>query len=116
MFCENCGNNIKSPDKFCENCGNPKVAMSLDETLAKAQNLDQKWWYRFAKVFYIALYILLPIYLLFLWDDVRDDERLTVMLVMFIVYIALARLIKIVFLYITLGRKPQWAREFRRLF
>jgi len=32
------------------------------------------------------------------------------------IYVAIIRLIKVAVLYITIGRKPEWKKEFRKLF
>jgi len=33
-----------------------------------------------------------------------------------IIYVAIVRLIKIAFIYIVLGQKPEWEKEFARVF
>lgn len=64
MFCPKCGNEIKKGSKFCTNCGN---ILSISQNNIENKNqtdqepLEQKPWFRFAKVVYIFAYSLLMI-------------------------------------------------------
>ncbi len=127
MFCENCGSKIESSDKFCIKCGN--ALPWLNENITQSTKLDDRWWHRLFKVIYILLYIPLPFFLLIIWSansssydyythtsrDTSGSAFLYSLITLF-VYLALARLIKISFLYITMGKKPEWKKEFKRLF
>ncbi|MEK7109686.1 MAG: hypothetical protein AAB876_00535, partial [Patescibacteria group bacterium] len=105
---------------FCTECGNPtspKVAIKTSPN----SNLDQKWWLRFAKVIYIALYIPLPFLLILVWDEKSryygsTGEAFWLALLTFVIYVVVVRLIKITFLYIVFAQKPQWKKEFKKFF
>lgn len=131
MFCEHCGTKIDSSFKFCTVCG-----QSITQTKAENQNTQiptnvsgDNWWQRLLKVAYIILYIPLLLILPAVWMansqtydyslDIYADtagKAFWYCLIALVVYVALARLIKITVLYITLGIKPEWKKEFRRFF
>lgn len=96
-------------------------------------NLDQKLWYRLSKVVYVILYGFLLIIISTVWDvnsstytgystaygGIYEDtygKAFWYSLLALLIYIAIVRLIKITFLYIALGQKPQWKKEFKKLF
>jgi hypothetical protein len=58
-FCINCGDKVKEDDKFCQNCG---TAVSKENQTLLHHNdkkdLEQKGWFRFLKVAYILIYII----------------------------------------------------------
>ncbi len=132
MFCEKCGKKLKENHKFCTECGHS----NLDKQKSKQTTssiLEQKWWFRLAKVFYIFLYIPLPFVMIGVWSENNPysyyssysnqyynhgsyGEAFWYSLLTFIVWVTILRLIKITFLYIALGGKPQWKKEFKKLF
>ena len=79
---------------------------------------DDKWWYRLAKVIYIGLYVILPFLLIIVWDEnsYYPEEAFLLALFTFVIYVASARLIKVIFLYIAFAQKPQWKKEFKKFF
>ena len=129
MFCENCGNKLEEAHKFCVKCGHSNQKEITQKISSRSNHFDQKWWYRLAKVIYIALYIPLPFLIALVWslnsstynfstDSYSDTtgESFWYSLLALVIYIVIARLIKITFLYITFAQKPQWKREFKKLF
>ncbi len=123
MFCEKCGNKLKENHKFCTECGH----LNLDKQEFKKTSsniLEQKWWFRLAKVLYIFLYIPLPFVIIEVWSDntpshyYYDDsysEAFWYSLLTLVVWVVILRLIKITFLYIAFGKKPQWKKEFKKI-
>ena len=131
MFCENCGNKLENDYKFCTECGRAISNSPLNEH--KWQNskmyTEESWWLRLTRVVYILLYIPLPFLIIVVWSinsysynyytDTRintTDVAFLYCLISLIVYIALVRLIKIGFLYVVMGIKPEWKKEFTKLF
>ena len=130
MYCENCGNKLDESDKFCTKCGH---SITLTQAKASAQQvaflLNEKWWWRLFKVIYIILYIPLPVALFMAWQmnnstydyytSSRQDTTVSAFwysLLTLIVYMVTVRLIKISFLYITVGKTPEWKKEVRKIF
>lgn len=134
MFCEKCGNKIEESSKFCEKCGN-KIIPEIKKITNQAMKPDfeNKWWFRFMKVAYTILYIILVPIILIVWNvnatkynynyythsssytstigDAFWYSFLTI-----IIYISIIRLIKISTLYIFFGLKPNWKKEFKEFF
>lgn len=128
MFCEKCGNKLKEDHKFCTECGHSTGDESVLKT-STSINLDQKWWYRLAKVIYVILYIPLPFLVILTWNENSSSynyfsktytdttgEAFWYSFLTLVVYVIIVRLIKITFLYITLAEKPQWKKEFKKIF
>lgn len=131
MFCQNCGNKIKEDNKFCTACGNSAISEKIENK--KIVISDDKWYLRLARVIYIILYIPLPFVLYDIWTSDAphsyyssysnsytnygsyDDAFLSTLLTL-IVWVFILRLIKIAALYIIVGRKPYWKKEFNKLF
>ena len=129
MFCENCGNKISEADSFCSQCGN---------TTEEGQNIvpskqfsphNDKWWYRLLKVGYIALLMPLLLIVPLVWSANKPyyssyfhettgsyGWAIWYSFLSIIIYIVIARLIKISVLYIVIGQKPKWTKEFKKLF
>lgn len=123
MFCENCGHKLENPDKFCTKCGTPVHT----ETKAQApieKVSDEKWWNRLLKVLYIAAYLPLLFIIPIVWSvnsysyysGDTYGEAFWYSLVTLVIYLAVVRLIKIGVLYVALGIKPRWKREFKKLY
>jgi len=128
MFCTKCGGKIVDGDKFCTSCGSSAVS-----TTTKTQNhtseVYQKWWMRLFKVIYIILHALLASLVLGVWSSYKPyyssysdvtygsyGEAFWYSLLTLIIGMAILRLVKIGFLYITLNEKPQWKIELKKLF
>lgn len=132
MFCEKCGNKLKENHKFCTECGHS----NLDKQESKqtpSNILEQKWWFRLSKVFYIFLYIPLPFVIIGVWSENDPysyyssysnqyyshgsySEAFWYSLLTLVVWVIILRLIKITFLYIAFGERAQWKKEFKKLF
>lgn len=120
MFCEECGNKIKDGHKFCIKCGYSIVSNSPENK--KRELVDnEKWWHRLLKVLYIISYIPLLIIIPIVWSTntcyycSKSDSFWYSLLTLFI-YVVIIRLIKIAILYVILGRRPKWKREFKKFF
>lgn len=120
MFCTNCGREIFENATFCTECGK---STSPEAGIKASQNpkLEEKWWFRLAKVIYIGLYIILPFLLIVVWGEnccgyYGYTEAFWLTLLTFIVYVVSAKLIKITFFYVSFAQKPQWKKEFKKLF
>ncbi len=131
MFCENCGNKNDGSYKFCTKCGHPTVSSvaSSDTKRNFTATLDDRWWHRLLKVAYIILYIPLLGIIPIVWSansssynyysSSSTDTSGTAFwycLLTLVIYMVIARLIKIAVLYIAMGRKPEWKKEFKKLF
>ena len=132
MFCEKCGNKLKENHKFCTECGHS----NLDKQEPSQINInifEQKWWLRLAKVFYIFFFIPLPFVVVGVW--VENDpysyyssysnqyyshgsysEAFWYSFLTLTIWITILKLVKIAFLYIAIGEKPQWKNEFKKIF
>lgn len=121
MFCEHCGNKIQIGHKFCTKCGESVVFESQQQN-EQAHALDEKWWYRLLKVAYIALYIPLPFVLVIVWsinsssDYNNSGNYFWYSLLTLTIYLIVARMIKLAILYVAMGSRPKWEKEFRRIF
>lgn len=121
MFCKKCGNEIKTDDKFCAKCGTP------------APTLNDKWWHRLLKVFYIIAYLPLLVIIPTVWSSNKPysyysyysnqtisygsyAEAFWYSLLTLAIYLIVLRLIKIVILYVAFGYKPEWKKQFKKLF
>ena len=134
MFCENCGNKIQNGYKFCTKCGNSTVSgLAKNSSTIRSMESSDKWYLRFAKVIYIIFYIPLPFALYGIWTS-NDPysyynsysreydnfgsygEAFWYTLLTLVIWVVVLRLTKIAFLYIAVGRKPEWKNEFKKLF
>lgn len=131
MFCEKCGNKIDGSQKFCNKCGNPtdQIEKKNPRIETPMTTLNEKWWQRFLKVLYIISYIPLPFVLFIVWSmnsssydystyystDTSGTAFLYTVLAL-LSYIVIIRLIKIAVLYVAMGRKPEWKKEFKKIF
>lgn len=127
MYCENCGHKMDGSHKFCTKCGSP---MRQDKIPVSAAAIsDEKWWLRLLKVAYILLYLPLPLFLLIAWSANSSSydwythtttdttgSAIWYSFLTLLVYMAVVRLIKIATLYVAMGQRPQWKKEFTKLF
>lgn len=121
MFCENCGSKIQQDYKFCIRCGNSVLAYRESSVMVERPVLgSDKWWHRLLRVIYIILYLPLLLVIPLVWSmNAYYGEygvALSQSLLALVIYIFIARLIKITFLYIFFAQKPYWRRELRKLF
>jgi len=126
MYCEHCGHKLEQGHKFCTKCGLSTVPGQPKTTSAQqpALPLNDKWWHRLLKVLYVVSYLPLLIIIPLVWsensysyyDGDTTGDAFWYSLLTLVIYMAIARLIKIAVLYVALGRKPEWKKEFKRLF
>ena len=134
MFCTNCGNTIQDGHKFCITCGQSGIHEVKNEMPIQKSTvvLDEKWWHRLLKVAYILIYIPLLLIIPIVWSgnsssysgyyagqshyDDTYGEAFRYSLLTLLIYLVIARLIKIAVLYIAMGRRPEWKKEFKKVF
>jgi hypothetical protein len=138
MFCTKCGNKIEKTDKFCTQCGN----VSTGETEPTVQPIqthkvstiipEDKWWQRLLKVAYIFLCLQILWIVPVVWSvnsstyvgysygqsSYKDtpDEAFWYSVLAILIFMTVTRLLKITVLYVALGKKPNWASEFKKLY
>lgn len=122
MFCENCGNKNQEGHKFCTKCGHlvdskEKVSITKQAPLM----LNENWWHRLLKVLYIVGYIPLLIIVPVVWSAnscyyCSGSDSFWYSLLTLAIYVVVIRLIKIAVLYVAMGRRPEWKKEFKKLF
>jgi|SRR3989344_1578380 len=123
MFCENCGNKLDTSHKFCTKCGHSNIPAEKNITKQTESTLDDRWWHRLLKVLYIAAYLPLLIIIPVVWSENSYSyysgdtygEAFWYSLLTLIIWVVILRLIKIAVLYVAIGRKPEWKREFKKL-
>lgn len=132
MFCINCGNTIQDGHQFCTKCGQPSIRKETKEPSQQLNTMSsEKWWQRFLKVVYIFMYIPLLLIVPLVWNENSSSysyyagqshyvdtygEAFWYSLLTLVIYLVIVRLIKIAVLYITMGRRPEWKKEMRKLF
>ena len=123
MFCENCGNKIDSSHRFCTKCGHVFDLIKEKTSISKQapQALNDKWWHRLLKVLYIIGYVPLLIIIPIVWSEnscyyCSNGDAFWYSLLTLVIYLVGIRLLKIAVLYIVIGRKPEWKKEFKKLF
>ena len=134
MFCENCGATLQKGHKFCTKCGHSSVPV-VQPPHYKPASIDfhGKWWLRFLNVVYIFLNILLIPIVLAVWGSNKSTytgygrifgyqyedtygKAFWYSLLTIVIYVSILRLIKLAVLYISSGQKPEWKKEFKKLF
>ncbi len=126
MYCEHCGNKLQEGYKFCTKCGHSTVPMQTKTAVVQQStfSLNDKWWHRLLKVLYVVSYLPLLIIIPVVWSENSysyysgntTGEAFWYSLLTLVIYMAIVRLVKIAVLYVAFGRKPEWKREFKRLF
>ncbi len=132
MFCENCGQKIKDDLKFCTECGHSVKSMTI-------KDLKERWYHRFLRVLYIISYIPLLLIIPIVWSGNNSSyvcsglsfksylndschyvdtygKAFLWSLITLAIYMIIIRLIKIAVIYIIIGKKPEWKKEFKKLF
>jgi hypothetical protein len=130
MFCENCGNKIDDSHKFCTKCGYSAVQKGKESLRIQqpVETLNEKWWHRLLKVFYIILYIPLFVIIPLVWTEnsssygyysgYTETTGLAIWysILTLVIYLVVARLIKLSVLYVAFGQRPGWKKQFKKLF
>jgi hypothetical protein len=124
-FCANCGTRIETKASFCEKCG-AAVYVENEKQISRSP-FEGKVWYRLLKVIYIVLFgifvggTLLMSYALIPTETYYDPNPdygswfFYSLLALFIVW-GLLKLVRIGVLYIALGGKPAWKKEFKKFY
>lgn len=133
MFCENCGNQLQQGHKFCTKCGHSSNA-STTFVSSKKQivNSDERWWHRLLKVVYIFLYLQILWIVPAVWSinstsyvgyyggqyQYRDTPAAAFWysVLALIISILVLKLVKLTASYIFLAHRPDWAKEFKKIF
>lgn len=123
MFCEHCGNKMDSSHKFCTKCGNSNIPPETKRPSVQqvAIAVNDKWWHRLLKVSYIVGYLPLLFIIPIVWSEnscyyCSDGDAFWYSLLTLVIYLIVIRLLKIAVLYVAIGRKPEWKKEFKKLF
>ena len=134
MFCENCGNKLQQGHKFCIKCGHSSDGNSGVQEFKKngAPTLDERWWHRLLKVIYIFLYLQILWIVPVVWSSNSSSysgyyggqyhyedtygAAFWYSVLAIVIFVIVLRLIKLTALYIVLAKKPEWKKEFKRLF
>jgi len=133
MYCHKCGNEIKGNDKFCTKCGQTVVVAekTVREEHHTSPVTNDKWWQRLLKVVYIFLWLQILWIVPVVWSVNSTDysyyggqyhytdtygSAFWYSVLAIIIFVVIIRLLKITVLYIALGRKPEWKKQFKKLF
>jgi hypothetical protein len=129
MYCEHCGTKLEQGHKFCTKCGHSTIPVQTRTAAAQQPALGDKWWHRLLKVLYVVAYLPLLGIIPLVWSENTPycstyssycsgsyGEAFWYSLLTLVIYMAVLRLIKIAVLYVALGRKPEWKKEFKKLF
>lgn len=134
MFCTNCGNKIEKDSEFCTKCGSSLNVSEVKTTIRQRQDLvlGNKWWHRLLKVLYIVLYLPLLLIIPIMWSANSSSytgyflgqprytdtygKAFWYSLLTLVIYIVILRLIKVAVLYVVVGQKPEWKKEFKKFF
>lgn len=129
MFCDKCGHKVNT-EKFCPNCGE-EIYHAKIETDHGPISKD-KWWQRLLKVLYVIAYLPLFGIIPAVWSSNApychtytysgtscygsNAEAFWYSVLTLVIYFVALRLIKIAVLYVVIGRKPEWKKQFKKLF
>jgi uncharacterized membrane protein len=133
MYCENCGNKIQEGYIFCTKCGNKtdhNSNMNLSEKTPIISN--DRWWKRLLKVLYVFLYLQVLWIIPAVWIENKSSyvgyylgqsqyedtygQAFWYALLTLVIFVVITRLIKITVLYVAMGVKPNWKKEFRKIY
>lgn len=134
MFCENCGNKIKKGYQFCTECGHPSDGDSIKNDYSSKGDLNERWWYRLFRVLYILSYLPLIGIIITVWNIYAPycytstysytynycrgsySEAFWYSFLALVIGVVILRLAKIIVVYVTKGQKPQWGKEFKKIY
>lgn len=128
-FCHKCGKKLEEAEKYCAECGTVVLVEKPAKNNFAKKNADEQWWLRLAKVIYVILYLPLLAVIPIVWSinalscnyygtscSGSYMAAFWYSLLALVIYVVIVRLIKIAFLYIALGQKPKWEKEFTKAF
>ena len=134
MFCENCGNKNDGSYKFCTKCGHPTALSAVESAIKKnpRSSPDERWWHRLLKVAYIFLYLQILWIVPAVWSinsssytnyylgEYHQEDTYAkafwYSVLAIVIFVVVLRLIKLTVLYIAIAQKPEWKKEFKKLF
>jgi len=134
MYCENCGNKLDLSHKYCTKCGHRNMPAARTETVIHQYTplSTDKWWHRLLRVIYVVAWLPLLGIIPMVWGSNTPScytytysgtscygsygEAFWYSLLTLVIYIVVLRLIKIAVLYVAVGRKPEWGKQFKKLF
>ncbi len=130
MFCSNCGTQHQENDRFCLNCGRSLVhTIERPISATPVEHALDSWWFRLSKVFYILLYFPLIAILAIVWEECRTTYNVTTnsvddtlgaalfySLITVFIYLTVMKLLKVAFIYIAFGKRPNWRKELKKFF
>lgn len=133
MFCENCGSKIKEGHKFCTKCGHSNgssvpVPEVKNMSPITTTSVNERWWHRLLKVIYIFLYLQILWIVPLVWSansssysyyggyEDTTGSAFWYSVLAIVIFVVVLRLIKLTVLYVALGQKPEWKKEFKKLF
>ena len=129
MYCEKCGNKINISDKFCTKCGHSVMQVEKSEQAPEVftVQLNERWWHRLLKVLYIVAYLPLLLIIPLVWSSNTLScyysycsgsytEAFWYSILALVIYVLILRLVKLAVNYVVGGRKPEWKKEFKKLF
>jgi hypothetical protein len=131
MYCENCGHKNDESHKYCTKCGY-SISFTSGRPEAKPTpplSFDERWWHRLLKVVYIFLYLQILWIVPVVWSEDSTyynsyysryedtpGEAFWYSVLAIVIFVVVLRLIKLTTLYIFLAQKPEWNKEFWKLF
>jgi len=135
MFCEKCGNEILVSNAFCIKCGHHVIPLKSGEVQpvlkVKSHISDDVWWQRLLKVLYVLMYVPLLLIIPSTWMINYSEcnynygtcnyvytpgQAFWYCFLTLLLYVVVVRLIKIAVLYVAMGQKPKWKKEFKKFF
>ena len=126
MYCEHCGTKIDKSHKFCTKCGNPTTGELKTNPVIQHVSID-RWWQRLFKVAYIFLCLQILWIVPLVWSSNAEScyyndcygsstQSFWYSVLAIGIFVVITRLIKISGLYVALGQKPEWEKEFKKLY
>ena len=128
MFCEKCGSKTKQGHQFCTECGHPsEEVVFVQKNEPAKENSNERWWHRLLRVLYIFSYLPLIGFIILAWNENLPHcytytcygsygEAFWYSLLTLVIGVVVLRITKIAVIYISKGQKPQWSKEFKKIY
>jgi len=131
MFCEKCGSKIKAGYQFCTDCGYSSSEVVQNRNASVGRNTDERWWHRLLRVIYILTYLPLLGIIIAVWSSYAPycytsysynncygsyGEAFWYSLLALVIGVVVLRVAKLAVIYISKGQKPQWSKEFKKIY